>query len=183
MDERVNILLIEDNSADVELILRELRKSGLSHECKLVADRDALIRALRTQPWDVILADYSLPEFTGAHVIEYLREEQQDIPVILVTGSLPEERAVPLLSEGVEDFVIKDRLGRLPYAIRKALERRNLERTRRIAFAEAEDSREQLRALTGKLLEIRELEGKRIARRSRCPGRRTNRPETHSSSP
>lgn len=137
----INILSIEDNSADFLLIERQLQKEGWSVNCRFVGSAEELWGALDHDEWDVLLSDYNVP---GMDVIENLfriRERYPDLPVILVSGSIGEEAAVDLLKQGISDFVLKDRLGRLTSAIERAMcdvRERCARRNAEMALAESE---------------------------------------------
>ena len=121
MDEPLEILVIEDSAADFRLIERQLERGGLPVRCHRVADLDGLTAALADRAWDVLLSDYNLPNLDFLEVLELHRAQRPDLPVILVSGSVGEERAVELLKRGVWDFVLKDRLARLVPAIEHSL--------------------------------------------------------------
>ena len=129
-------LCIEDNPADAVLFLHELRKAGFEVHADVVETAEELVERVRAGSYDVVLADYRLPGWTGLDAVEILRREGEDIPIILVTGSLGEEPAVECLKRGIADYVLKDRLARLSVAVRRALEERDL----RLAQRQAEQA-------------------------------------------
>lgn len=120
MNGQVSILLLEDNSHDAELLRRELERGELSYRLTRVATAEAFRTALATEPVDVILADYSLPDFDGMRALELARRVDPDIPFIFVSGSIGEERALEALRRGATDYILKDRLVRLPTAVMRA---------------------------------------------------------------
>jgi len=126
-------LCIEDNPADAALLLHELRKAGFEVHADVVETREDLAERVRADGYDVVLADYRLTGWSGLDAVEILRREGEDIPIILVTGSLGEEPAVECLKRGIADYVLKDRLARLPVAVRRALEERKLRQAQRQA--------------------------------------------------
>ncbi|EME71040.1 PAS/PAC sensor-containing diguanylate cyclase/phosphodiesterase [Paramagnetospirillum caucaseum] len=121
MDEPLNLLSIEDNPADFALIERYLARHGLLTRCERIDRLDGLEKALSTGHWDAVLSDFNLPGMRFSEVFAKVRAKSPDLPVILVSGTLGEERAVELLKQGVIDFVLKDNLTRLVPAIRRAL--------------------------------------------------------------
>ena len=132
----LRILLLEDSPDDAELVARTLRNGGVRFESRRVDTEAAFVAALESFVPDLILADYMLPGFDGLKALELVRDRYPDLPFIFVTGTMGEERAVDSLHRGAEDYVLKDRLQRLPDAARRAL-RATAERGR---FKEAERS-------------------------------------------
>ena len=119
----LRILLLEDSPADAELSERELRKAGIAFTSLRVETRVAFVAALDTFRPDLILADYSLPEFDGLQALAIVRERSPDLPYIFVTGAMGEEQAVESIKQGATDYLLKDRLTRLSAAVQQALER------------------------------------------------------------
>ncbi len=93
--------------------------------------RKSLQRESGATHYDLILADYNLPQWRGTETLEILCRENLDIPLIIVTGYLGEEKAVDYIKQGATDCVLKDRLARLPVAVRRALEEKRLRDQRR----------------------------------------------------
>jgi len=123
----LRILLVEDNENDAELVERELRRGGLEFELVRVWDRARYLELLESQP-DLVISDYSMPGFDGLSAHSLLREREGETPFILVSGALGEELAVAAMRQGVSDYLLKDRLTRLPNAVRMALEQARLRR-------------------------------------------------------
>ncbi len=118
----LRVLFVEDQPADVELCLRELKNAGLRLEADVARTPDEFLELLRRGDYDLILCDYNMQDWTGLDALNSMRRERKDLPFILVSGSIGEEAAVELVRNGASDFIIKDRMGRLPLAIRRALE-------------------------------------------------------------
>jgi signal transduction histidine kinase len=118
----LRVVLIEDNPLDAELISRALRQGGFEISRVVVQNEDDFRRALRAQAPDVVLADYSLPNWQGMAALDVIRGEGLDVPMILVSGALGDVTAVDCIKRGVTDYVLKDGLARLPEAVRRALE-------------------------------------------------------------
>lgn len=129
----LNVLIIEDSKPDAELSIRQLRKDGFKVTADVVDTRQAALEQLRSKPYDVILADYRLPGWNGIEVLELLNNEGLEIPVILVTGALGDEAAADCIRRGIADYVLKNRLARLPQAVRLAIEERALRADRKRA--------------------------------------------------
>ena len=124
----LRVLVVEDSANDAELALRELRKEGRTIESRVVEDREPFIAALAGYAPDVILCDFSLPNFDGMAALGLALERAPLVPFIVVTGSNNEETAVECMKAGAWDYVLKDRLGRLGPAVAGALERARLAR-------------------------------------------------------
>jgi two-component system cell cycle sensor histidine kinase/response regulator CckA len=137
------ILLIEDDDADAELILAELRRTGVACIGRRVQTEAALREALARFVPDVVLSDHSLPGFSGQEALRIVRAECPTTPFVIVTGSLNEETAAEYIKAGAVDYVVKDRLFRLGSAVQGALAlRRALEEAAR---AEAARTRSEQR--------------------------------------
>ncbi len=122
----LRVLFFEDDPDDVELSLRALKSAQFDVVADVAVTLEEFRERVRSSSYDVILSDYRVPGVTGMDCFAALKAEGANIPFILVTGSLGDERAVECLREGVSDYVIKDRLARLPMAIRRALEEQRL---------------------------------------------------------
>ncbi|GAB4402016.1 MAG: hypothetical protein Kow00123_11880 [Anaerolineales bacterium] len=146
MAESLRVLILEDRPEDAELMLRELRRAGYEPDWKCVAG-EADFAACLPGDWDVILADYVLPEFNAAQALQQMREQGLDVPFILVTGSVGEEVAVECMQAGAADYVFKDRLARLGPAVQRALERKRARDERRQALAALRESEAKLRTV------------------------------------
>ncbi|MBI5429032.1 MAG: PAS domain S-box protein [Nitrosomonadales bacterium] len=133
MKEALRILMLEDTPTDAELMEHELRKAGLAFTVMRVQTRDAYVRALGEFRPDIILSDYHLPDFNGKAALEIARRDHPEIPVIMVTGALPDIEAVELIHAGAKDYVLKDRLARLGPAVQRALAAEQSARERRMA--------------------------------------------------
>jgi signal transduction histidine kinase len=128
---KLRVLLVEDNPADVELVLLALRKDKFDVSNDVVQSVEEFTLRIQATGYDVILADYNLPQWSGMEVLEILRREDLDVPLIVVTGYLGEEKAVECIKQGATDCVLKDHLARLPLSVRRALEERRLRQQRR----------------------------------------------------
>ncbi|OXA82091.1 His Kinase A (phospho-acceptor) domain-containing protein [Flavobacterium aquidurense] len=117
----IKVLLLEDNTADADLIVRHLTKSGLSFSSKIVESRKGFEEALATFFPDIILSDYSLPSFDAVSAFKLIKERDLKIPFIIVSGTIGEENAVRLIKEGVTDYVSKNNFSSLLQKITRAL--------------------------------------------------------------
>jgi len=132
----LRILHLEDVPADAELVERQLHHAGFPFMVQNVATQDAFARALEEFHPDLILADYSLPDFDGLSAVRLARQKDPDLPIILVTGILGDEAAVSVIKAGANDYVLKDRLARLVPAVERAVEEAEQSRARKRAEAE-----------------------------------------------
>jgi signal transduction histidine kinase len=141
---RLSALLVEDNLADSELVLRELRRGGFEVISEVVQTADEFRQKLQTTTPDVVLADYNLGSWRGMEALEILRTEGRDIPLILVSGALGDVTAVECIKLGVTDYVLKDSLTRLPISIRRALQEKQARHERHQAEADLAKKAEEL---------------------------------------
>ena len=128
----LRVLILEDNPNDAELERHELRRSGYEPIGARVENEQDYRDQLQLAP-EIILADFSMPEFDSLHALEILKECQLDIPFIIVSGTIGEDLAVQVMKSGASDYIIKDRLGRLGQAVGNALEKNRLRNESRLA--------------------------------------------------
>ncbi|WP_316189560.1 HD domain-containing phosphohydrolase [Bradyrhizobium sp. SZCCHNS1054] len=144
-DRSLKILILEDEPTDAELVERTLRKAGL----KIVVERTATGRgfaeALDKFKPDIILADYKLPDFDGLAAVKLVRKKDPELPVIAVSGFIGDQAAVELIRAGANDYVLKDRLARLPSAVQRAMAETEGRRERKRAEEALRESEVKLR--------------------------------------
>ncbi len=164
----LRILLLEDDSDDVELIENVIQRSITNVEFYEVAEREHFLKALEDFKPDMVLSDNQLPQFDATEALEHTRKHSLFLPFILVTGTVSEEFAANIIRMGADDYILKDRMARLPAAIEAAIERRTAELSilseRERSEKEILEINEQLRELTNHIQNIREEESTRIAR-------------------
>ena len=147
----LRVLLLEDHPADAELVVRELRRDGFDVDwTRVEAEPDYVANLGRG--WDLILADYSLPQFDALRALLLMKERQLDIPFIVVTGGY-EELAVACMKQGASDFLIKDRLARLGEAVRQAIQRKALRAANLQAEAALRESENRFRSVAETAIE------------------------------
>jgi diguanylate cyclase (GGDEF)-like protein len=117
----IRALFVEDNPADAELCAAEMQRAGFAPSIEIVQTREQFTAQVRAKTFDIVIADYQIPGWKGTESILLLRQLGIRTPVIVVTASLGEESTVECLKLGAADIVLKDRLARLPVAIRRAL--------------------------------------------------------------
>lgn len=134
MNKPLKILIVEDSQDDVILIERELNKEGILFTSLVVNKRPEFQKALKSFMPDVVLSDHSLPQFNSIEALQLCRVHEKyfhaRIPFILITGQLSEEFAVQCFKAGVDDYILKDRLKRLPFSIVSVLARCQAEKER-----------------------------------------------------
>jgi len=129
----IRVLLLEDSEIDAELAITHLSKAESATSVTLVAKRDEFLSEISTDAYDIVLADYSLPDFDGLAALDLVRERCPDMPFIFVSGVVGEEFAINALRRGATDYVMKRGLSRLPAAVDRAV-------------AEARERHERVRA-------------------------------------
>jgi signal transduction histidine kinase len=128
-DKKIKILHLEDLPSDAEMVERELKKSNLPFETRIAKNKKEYINTLENFAPDVILSDHSLPSFDSISALKILKKSAHKIPFILVTATMPDEGALDVVKEGADDYILKDRLSRLPVAILNCLEKFRLAET------------------------------------------------------
>lgn len=143
--EPVRILVLEDNEADAELLSRQLRDDGLDFRSRVVASEPAFRRALAEFSPQLVLSDFSLPQFDGLSALDIVVTTDPSTPFIFVSGTIGEERAIEALKRGASDYVLKGSLRRLVPAIRGALREAEAMRARDVAEAMLRRSQSRLK--------------------------------------
>jgi len=155
MTDNFKILIIEDNQSDADLLQRELKKSGMHFSFEIVETRESFENALENFSPDIILSDYSLPTFDGVTAFHIKQKISPDIPFIIVSGSIGEERSVELIKSGITDYALKDKLFSLPSKINRALKDAEEKRKKR-------NTDDELKAQYEKLLKIAFLQSHQV---------------------
>lgn len=120
--EVLKILLLEDRKTDQELVQWQLRKFAPSHLLLLASDRASFYEKLSWTTPDIILADYSLPDFNGLEALLYAKEKLPEVPFVFVTGTLyDEEKVAETILRGAAAYLLKDNLSQLPDLLEKVL--------------------------------------------------------------
>jgi len=143
----LRVLILEDSPLDLELCIRELKKSGFELQIDAVETEAGFATKLQVSTYDLILSDYRIPAWSGLEAFRLLKQTGKDIPFILVTGTLGEEAAVDLIKEGIADYILKDRLTRLPTAIHRALQEKRTRDERERAIQALRESEGRVRLL------------------------------------
>jgi PleD family two-component response regulator len=162
----IRILILEDMASDADLIENELQGAGINFISRRVSSKKDYLRELEHFSPDLILSDYNLPQYTGALALDEAKATYPDIPFILVTGAMGEERAVDILVRGANDYIMKERLQRLGPAVSRAINeaaeikaRKKAEEELREAHDELEDLvEERTKQLRAEIAERKEVE-------------------------
>ncbi|WP_300652525.1 ATP-binding protein [Hydrogenophaga sp.] len=160
----VHILHLEDSRVDHALVKFALQRSKLPSEVVLVDTMDDFKRELLSDRFDVVLADYHLPGFTGLDAWDLVRELQIEIPFVILSGAIGETAAVDAMHRGVSDYLLKDSMHRLSHVIERAIEISQTRRESARAAAELAESRQRLAELAEHLQTSIEQERANIAR-------------------
>ncbi|MBN8687329.1 MAG: PAS domain-containing protein [Chitinophagales bacterium] len=147
MKKGLNILMMEDSPVDAELIRRLIKKEYPDSHIEQVAVKDLFLQRLEHELPDVILADNSLPGFDAREALLLVRGRGMQIPFIMVSGTMQEDYAVQVIKEGADDYILKDRLARLPAAIETAIRQRNIEAEKASIQAKLVSSEEKYRTI------------------------------------
>ena len=134
----LHVLLIEDVEDEALLLGYELERQGCSLVCERVDTPAATEAALRRQAWDVVICDYKLPHFDFSAALALVKAFDQDLPFILVSGTVGEESAVACMKAGAHDYVMKNNLSRLLPAIERELREAEIRRQKRRARSHME---------------------------------------------
>lgn len=153
MKRPLRVLLVEDRDSDAEIVLRELRNGGFAPEWERVETEAGFLDSLQ-RDFDIILSDYSMPQFDGLRALALVKRRAPEIPFILVSGTMGEETAVAAMKQGATDYLLKDRLARLGSAVSRALEQSGLRRHKVRAEEASRESEERFRQLAENIQEV-----------------------------
>ena len=159
----LRILHLEDDPNDVTLVQSTLEAEGIPCIINCVQTRDDFVKALKPGGIDLILSDFSLPAFDGLSALKFAHARCPDVPFILVSGILGEERAIDALKGGATDYVLKQRLSRLVPAVRRALQEVEERVKRKLAERTRDEYSRKLQILSRRLARAQETERRRLA--------------------
>ncbi len=144
MSRPLRLLHIEDSEDDATMLARKLKQDGYDLTVIRVATPGAMQAALRNHTWDLIVADWNLPQFSALFALEQLKLLELDLPFIIVSGTIGEEMAVKAMKAGAHDYVMKDNLQRLTPVIEREVREATARRTRRRVEAELQKVEQRL---------------------------------------
>jgi len=163
MSSPLRVLMVEDCRDDADLVLHELRRGGYEPIYERVETRQEMQAALTNESWDIIIADYSLPGFSGISAFHLTWEMKIDLPFIIVSGTIGEDIAVSAMQAGVHDYVMKNNLSRLIPAVDRELREAKVRRERKQAEEKLKSYQKKLRSMASELSLTEERERRRIA--------------------
>jgi two-component system sensor histidine kinase/response regulator len=140
----LRVLILEDNPADAELVIRELQRTGFTFTHQLVDGKREFSKVLKEFQPQVILSDFKLPRFDGLAALEMTRLKAPEVPFIFVSGSIGEEKAIETLTLGAADYIFKGNLKRLGSAVKRALAAVALNKQKKDAEKSLRASKEHL---------------------------------------
>jgi PAS domain S-box-containing protein len=147
MQQSLAVLIVEDRELDATLLVRELRRAGYELRYQRVDNEPAMVAALNSRAWDIVLTDYSMPQFNAVVALSLVARSGIDVPVIVVSGAVGEEAAVELMQAGAQDLVLKHNLRRLAPAVARELEAARTRREKRDSDAKLDGERRLLQQL------------------------------------
>ena len=143
MKQDIRVLIVDDSENDALLLTDELKKNGYDSTWIRVDEPEDMEQALREQSWDIIIADYTMPDFGGPEALTILQSTGLDIPFILVSGTTAEHTCVDVMRSGAQDFIFKHSLFRLAPAVKRELAEAEIRRKQR----QAEENTAKLAAI------------------------------------
>ena len=143
----LHVLIIEDSESDSDLVIRRLKKAGYTIYHERIETAEEMKAALDMLVWDIIVADYKLPQFNAPAALLLLQKSGLDIPFIVVSGTIGEETAVEVMKAGAHDYLMKDKLTRLAPAVKRELAEALVRRERQQAEEKLRESEERYRCL------------------------------------
>ncbi len=146
MAKPLHLLIVEDSTDDALLLMKELQRGGYELEHERVETAAAMAASLEGKSWDIVISDYSMPQFNGVAALKLAKAKDADLPFILVSGAIGEDTAVEAIKSGANDYVMKDRLGRLLPAVERELREAESRRRRRRAEEALRESEARYRA-------------------------------------
>ncbi|MDZ4165649.1 MAG: HD domain-containing phosphohydrolase [Smithellaceae bacterium] len=156
----LRVLIVEDNPADVELMILHLTQAGFQIDWQRVETEAGFLAALEAPP-GLILSDWSLPRFNGLRALQLLGERGLDIPFIIVSGGIGEDTAMDALRNGADDCVSKHQPARLGHSVRRALEDKQLREARTHTEEALKARNRQLTVLNNVALELSSIDASR----------------------
>jgi len=152
MRKELRILIVDDSETDAQLLLRALRAGGIDPRYERVDTAEGTQRAVDGRPWDIVLCDYTMPQFNALDALEIIQSKHADLPVIIISGTIGEDVAVAAMRAGARDYLLKDQLARLIPAIEREVLNAQERRTHKLAEATAKLNSEIFTSLNEALI-------------------------------
>jgi PAS domain S-box-containing protein len=165
MGVQLRVLIVEDQEDDALLLLRVLRRAGYDLRFERVDTAGTMEAALNRQTWDIIIADYTMPEFNGLAALALVKERGLDLPFILVSGSIGEDIAVAAMKAGAHDYIMKNNLSRLIPAVERELREVEVRRARQRAEETLQENYQIMHAVfegTSDTIFVKDLRGRYV---------------------
>jgi PAS domain S-box-containing protein len=159
----LRVMIVEDQEDDALLLLRVLRRAGYDLTFERVDTAATMEAALDRQAWDIIIADFTLPEFNGLAALALVKERGLDLPFILVSGSIGEDIAVTAMKTGAHDYIMKSNLSRLIPAVERELRDIEVRRARQRAEETLQENYQLMHAVfegTSETIFVKDLQGR-----------------------
>ena len=152
LNEKISVLILDDNPDDIELMRYSLIKEFKLIDIVSVNNEIQFKEALENKKFNLILSDYNLPSYSGENAIHYLKSKGSDVPIIIISGTVGDEKAVELIKAGAIDFLLKSNLPRLPLKVQRALneyrENQELQKAQKELLQKSLDLTERVKELT-----------------------------------
>ncbi|MCJ7531490.1 MAG: PAS domain S-box protein [Anaerolineales bacterium] len=148
MSKPLHVLIVEDSESDAAMVVHLLRKAGYDVHDQRVESADQMQAALEKQAWDVVISDYSLPQFDAPAALALLQQTGLDIPFIVVSGTIGEETAVTMMKTGTHDYFMKNKLARLAPAVEREIREAQMRQERKRGEEALRESEARYRAFT-----------------------------------
>ncbi len=151
MNELLHVLIVEDVEDDALLIMRQLRLGGFDVKWERVQSAAEMTAALQSRHWNVVISDFHLPHITVHEALEILKSSALDVPFIVISGSIGEETAVEMMKAGSHDYLMKDRLMRLPEVVRREIREARVRADQRQTDETLRQRNEQVRGIAANI--------------------------------
>lgn len=150
----IKILFVEDLAPDVEAAQRELKREKIEFSARVVDTEKGMRKELAEFQPDLIISDYSMPRFDGMSALKIARFEPNNIPFIVLTGSMNEETAVACMKAGADDYVLKEKIRRLPFAVREVMDKRTAQEEKERLLRQIHASEKRFRTIMSSMQDI-----------------------------
>lgn len=151
---KVYILHLEDNSSDAQLVHAILKHSDLNFEIEWVNTKEKFEAAILNPAIEIVLADYSIPNYNGLFALDYTKQKRPDVPFILISGTIGEEKTIEIFQAGATDYIVKDNLQRIEPSIKRALKEMDEKHNRKIVEEKLKEKERLFNQFTENIHEV-----------------------------